>query len=311
MIEEKSGLDLRRHAVRSDLADARLRDQVDVARFTEGTVWQVVTPVVPVRRRPDERAPRDTEVLFGELVRIFDMRGGWAWVQLESDGYVGYVPTSTLSATLTQPTHRICAVSAMVYAEPSALSEPIMALSLGSRVSIRTEEPDTTQGRAGDEGVIERAEDRALFAELSSGGFVGWKHLTGPADIAPNFSLDFVAVAERFIGTPYIFGGKSALGIDCSGLVQVALAAAGICAPRDSDMQQNEIGRQISIGEDLSGLQRGDLVFWPGHVGLMANANDIVHANAANMQVTCEALSTVADRSRKTGPRLTAVRRLM
>ncbi|HUS98107.1 MAG TPA: NlpC/P60 family protein [Hyphomicrobiaceae bacterium] len=286
MVDSPDSSDLRRLAVRPGLADARLRGKVQADRFVEGHLHHAVQPVTAVRRHPGDIAPRDTEVLYGERVRVFDQAAGWAWAQLETDGYVGYVPASALEPCAAGPTHHVTAVRAIVYSGPSALSEPRMTLSLGSALAVAGE----TDG----------------FSELPDGGFIGTRHLSQATRNAP----DFVTVAERFLGTPYVFGGRSCHGIDCSGLVQAALSAAGIRAPRDSDMQQVELGESIESGDQLDGLRRGDLCFWPGHVGIMTAPDRIVHANATHMQVTHEPISDVADRSRKDGPRILAVRRL-
>lgn len=280
-------LDWRRLAARDDLADERLRGTVTAARFTEGRPARISAPVTPLRRSPDPAAPRDTEALHGEPMKVFEEAGGWAWVQLEVDGYVGYVEQSALARDLDPaPTHRIKSRSAVVYETASALSEPRAILPMNAIVAVI----------GGDD----------KFAALASGGHVG-RCLLAPCDEPAS---DYVAVAESFLGTPYIYGGKSHIGIDCSGLVQMSLLAAGIAAPRDSDMQAAELGEPVVIGEDLGGLRRGDLVFWPGHAAIMVSATDVVHATAAWVRTVREPLGIVADRARNDGPRVAAVRRL-
>jgi cell wall-associated NlpC family hydrolase len=282
------GLDARRHAYRPDIADVRLKGQVDAARFVSGAPARVAEPVVALRRHPAPTAPRDTEALFGERVHVFDRQAGWAWLQLERDGYVGYLPEATITHADCSPTHRLCVPAAIVYAEPSALAEPVRNLPLNATVAI--------------------VGSQKGFAELDDGGFVGERFL---APCGQAFEPDHAATAERFLGVPYLFGGRSAIGgIDCSGLVQMALAAAGIAAPRDSDMQQAEVGQPITVGADFAGLARGDLVFWPDHVAIMVSSTEVVHASATNMCVAREPLTVVADRSCKGGPRLGMARRI-
>ncbi len=282
---EHEALDPRRHAYRDDLAAKTLLGRVRSARFVEGRCKQVGVCRLPVRRAPQRDAPRDTEALFGECVTVFDEAEGWAWVQLARDGYVGYVAASCLRDESDRATHRVVSVLTLVYREPSALSSPLMHLPFNAMVGI-------VGARGG-------------FVELSSGGFVGAQHL---ADIDTRLP-DYVDSALQFIGLPYLFGGKTGLGLDCSGLVQLVLQAAGHQAPRDSDMQSEEISPKVDIGPDLVGLQRGDLVFWPGHVGIMVDAAMVVHANATTMSVALEPVCDVDQRSRKDGVAIASVSR--
>lgn len=285
---ETAGLDARRHAYRPDLADVRLKGRVDAQRFVLGAPARVTEPVVALRRNPDPTAPRDTEALFGERVQVFNRQAGWAWLQLERDGYVGYLPEIALANADCSPTHRLCAVTALVYTQPSALAEPMCILPLNAMVCV--------------------VGDQHGFAELAGGGFVGQRFLAARGE---GFEPDHATMAERFLGVPYLFGGRSAIGgIDCSGLVQMALTAAGITAPRDSDMQQAEVGEPLAVEADFAGLARGDLVFWPGHVGILVSPTEVVHASATNMCVAREPLTVVADRSSERGPRLGMVRRV-
>jgi cell wall-associated NlpC family hydrolase len=281
-------LDRRRNAYRPDLADVRLQQQVEAARYVDGVPACLREAVVALRQRPDHAAPRDSEALFGDRVRVFERRNGWAWLQLERDGYVGYLAETAITDARGAPTHRLLALTALVYSEPSPLAEPVHMLPLNA--------------------AIEVAGRHQGFAELAGGGYIGARFL---ADWGQDFEPDHAATAERFLGVPYLFGGCSAIGgIDCSGLVQMALAAAGIAAPRDSDMQAAEVGGPVVVGDDLDGLERGDLVFWPGHTGIMVSPTEIVNANATYMSVTREPLADVADRARKDGPRVGGVRRL-
>ncbi len=282
---KQSGLDPRRHAYRDDLAAKGLEGRVEAPRFAEGRLYQVRVVRTPVRRQPRLDAPRDTEALMGEHLTVYDEIEGWAWGQLERDGYVGYLPLADLSLDIMTPTHRVAGILALVYASPSALSEPIQHLSFNAHVTVIGE--------------------RGAFAELATGGFIGKKYLTEAGTIDP----DYVAAARRFTGLPYLFGGKSAFGLDCSGLVQNVMQAAGYNVPRDSDMQAAEIGPKIEIGENLNGLQVGDIVFWPGHVGLMVDRTTLVHASATNMSVALEEVREAAERSRGDGPIVQAVAR--
>lgn len=280
-------LDQRLNAYRPDLAEKRLEGLVEAAQFVEGTVRRVAVPCAPLRRAPAPDAGLDTEALMGEAVTVLDEEEGFAWGRLHRDGYVGYLPSGALGLPDVEPDHRVRVLRTFLYPGPSLKLPPISHLSLGALVTVTDVDGD--------------------YARLHGGGFVFAGHLAPAEHREP----DFVTVAEGFLGTPYLWGGKTSLGLDCSGLVQLALAAAGIEAPRDSDMQEAALGSPVEPGPDLSGLERGDLVFWRGHVGVMLDADRLLHANGHHMMVAVEPLREAEERIRTKsyGP-ITSVRRL-
>jgi cell wall-associated NlpC family hydrolase len=277
--------DPRRHAYRGDLAAESLRGLVEARRFVKGEPRQVGAPSLPLRREPRFDARLDTEVLLGETATVYDESEGWAWVQLSRDGYVGYVPSEGLTRRLVTPTHRIAALRSYVYPEPDGKTPPLALLSLNARIA------------------CERAEGK--FLALAGGGYVYAAHAAPIGATEP----DFVAVAEAFLGTPYLWGGRTSIGLDCSGLVQLALEAAGQSAPRDADMQAAELGRVIELRGGAK-LRRGDLVFWEGHVGIMTSAKDFLHANAFHMAVEAEPFARAKKRIKAAGYEVSCVRRL-
>ncbi len=279
-------LDIRRHAYRPDLAAASLRDVVPAPHYVEGEPRQVVHASTPLRAEPNARSSWTTEVLFGEHVTMFEDKDGWAWVQLARDGYVGYVRPGALTAQVKPTTHTVRALGSFLYPAADVKAPPWLHLGMTSEVSV--------------------AEMGPVFARLVDGSFVPARHIAE----AGRHARDFVAVAERFMGAPYLWGGKTRLGLDCSGLVQVALHAAGIACPRDSDMQQAELGSPVDVPENLDGLERGDLVFWKGHVGIMTDAFLLLHANAHHMGVAIEPLRAAVDRNLRAGQLVTAIKRL-
>ncbi len=268
---------------RPDLAAAHLRGKITAERFVEGTEQEVVVGVAPLRKEPSHQAPLLTEALYGERVTIYETdEEGWAWGQLKSDSYVGWMPASALLAPQAEPTHRVSALRTLVFPGPSIKLPPTDALPLEARVAVVRQDDD--------------------LAVTATGGHIPARHL------APLHSKesDFVAVAERFVGTPYLWGGKSSVGIDCSGLVQVALSACGIACPRDSDMQEVTLGQPIS----LAGLQRGDLIFWKGHVAIALGRNSMIHANAFHRAVAIEPVAEGLTRIGAAGTQVSRVRRI-
>lgn len=284
--KDKTSLDPRCNAVRADLADGALRGKVDAERFVEGQQRQVIQAAVPLRSRPDLKAPLDTELLFGELVSVFETREGWSWVQAKRDQYVGYLPAPALSTSVLEATHRVRALGTFMYPAADFKTPPLMHLSIGAELAV--------------------ADEGETFSRLVKGGYVVTRHIAA----IDKFQRDFVEVAERFIGTPYLWGGRTRLGIDCSGLVQISLQSAGISAPRDSDMQRAELGEVIAIPPELEGLARGDLIFWNGHVAIMVDGVMLVHANAHHMSVSIETLPEAVERIAKTGLEVVAIKRL-
>ena len=271
---------------RPEVAAKYLEGKVKAARFVEGEVLEVTEAIAPVRRAPASDTEQLTQALRGERVTIYDRNGeGFAWGQLGSDGYVGWLAESALTKPGAAPTHKVTALTTLAFPGPSIKLPPVMSLPMGARVSIARED--------------------GSFAVTPEGHHLPRQHV-GPLDA---YAPDFVAVAERFVGTPYLWGGKSAFGIDCSGLVQVALTAAGTGCPRDSDMQCDGLGRALSAAETKH-LQRGDLIFWKGHVAIVRDADTIVHANAHHMATVIENTRDAIARIRAAGTEVVAIRRL-
>lgn len=279
-------LDPRVTPARADLAAEHLRGLVDAPRYAAGRAMRIIAASAPLRRSPQADAPLETEALHGESVTVYDEQGGWAWAQLERDLYVGYLPGAALGAPAA-PTHRVAALRAHGYPGPAIKLAPRMPLSLGAQLKI-----------VGHEGDFAVSED----------GLYVWSRCL--AELGARES-DAVAVAELFLETPYLWGGRTSEGIDCSGLVQTALTAAGVAALRDSDMQEAVLGEPIPIDDPKAPLERGDLVFWKGHVGIMRDSLTLLHANGWHMKVVSEPLADARNRiAANGGGKVTSVRRL-
>lgn len=262
---------------RPDLAAAHLKGAVDALRFVEGEKFSIAAGRTSLRVRPSEDAAQDSELLFGEVFTAYDRSGGWAWGQAANDLYVGYVKAEALAAPFT------------TQAKVSALWAPVFPLA-----DLKTPVRDLLPMNAA-VPVLERSGD---YVRIGDGRYLHQRHL-GPAE------KDFATVAEHFLGVPYVWGGKTAAGLDCSGLIQTALQAVGKAAPRDTDMMEKTLGDAAS----LSDLRRGDLIFWKGHMGVMLDETRLLHANAFHMAVAIEALADAIARIEKVAGPVTSVKR--
>lgn len=285
-------LDHRLHAYRTDLADRRLEGRVPAARFVDGERRRIGVAATPFRGEPRLDASFLTEALRGEVVRVFETTPeGWAWAQLETDGYVGWLAADALLPLEPEPTHSVTALRTFLFPGPDLKLPPVGAFSFGCRLAL---------------GIATATRGVSYLPLLNGEGAVAAAHVA-PLETPP--ALDFVAVAERFQGVPYLWGGRTSLGLDCSALVQLALMGAGRPAPRDSDLQEAELGVPVERGV-AAGLQRGDLVFWQGHVGIMRDDHTLLHANAHHMAVASEPLTDAVNRIAASYGKVTSVRRL-
>jgi cell wall-associated NlpC family hydrolase len=276
-------LDPRINAFRPELAAKHLKGQVEAKRFVEGVRHEVAEPTVGLRRTPSHEARLDTQALFGERVIVYETTDeGWAWGQLEADGYVGWLSAGALGKAQKAPTHKVSVPRTLGFPGPDIKLPPVVTLPMGAQFAIA------------------KLDER--FGVTANGWHLPLAHLAPLKARQP----DFVAIAEEFLHTPYLWGGKTSLGIDCSGLVQVTLQAAGHACPRDSDMQEMALGKLSSLGE----LRRGDLVFWKGHVAIARDGETLLHANAHAMAVAIEPASDAVARIKAAGSEVTSVKRI-
>lgn len=268
--------DKRMLAFRPDLADARLKDQITSEKFVTGRTARIAASFADVLKEPRPDAGLNTQLLRGDEVLVFEEVNGWAWIQGGRDKYVGYVASGVLGDSLAASTHCVSAPRTFIYPGPDLKRPRVGQLSMGATVAV-TDFVETRGTR---------------YAIVSPGEAIIAHHLRPLGQHA----VDFVAVAEMLVHTPYLWGGATGFGIDCSGLVQLSMRMAGRDVLRDSDMQAGSIGDTIEVDDRFSGLRRGDLVFWKGHVAIMTDPEWIIHANGHTMMVSHERLADAIDR---------------
>jgi len=252
---------------RPDLAARDLEGVVRAARFADTLPMQIAVPVAALRTAADPSSEQADQVLFGERFDVLEVKDGRAWGQARRDGYVGFVEAASLTPEANAPTHWVCALRAFAFESPSIKSRATGPFSVNALVAVVAKEGD--------------------FLHAEGAGWFHGRHLRVLGDV----ETDFVAVAESLLGAPYLWGGRDSLGVDCSGLVQLALYACGRACPRDTD-QQAQMG--VDVAPDA--LARGDLVFWRGHMGVMADPATLLHANAFHMRVAAEPLKEAVAR---------------
>jgi hypothetical protein len=267
-----TGADPRITLARDDLATASQEGLLAAARYAAPEAWAIATPAAALHRAPDGASERMDELILGERFDGLERLGDFVWGQARRDGYVGFVRAADLAPAGPMPTHRVSAVRTYAFAEPSIKSAAMGPFSLGALVAIEAE--------------------HGPFSRATGGGFFWTAHLA-PIGV---FERDPAAVAERFLGAPYLWGGRTSVGLDCSGLVQQSLYACGRACPRDAD-QQASLGRAIGGGE----LARGDLVCWRGHIGLMLDETRLIHANGHHMAVAVEPVAEAIARIKAAG----------
>lgn len=268
--------DPRLHLVRGPTAGASLEGVIEAATYRSPRPTTAVAPSAPIRREPDGGSEQVDQLVFGEGFQVLEIHEGWAFGQATRDGYVGWAPTEALAAGAPRPTHWVRAIRTYAFAHPSFRASAWGPLPMNALVRL--------EGREGG------------YARVVGAGWVAEAHLS-PLGL---YARDPAAVAEGWLGAAYLWGGRDGLGLDCSGVVQQALYACGRACPRDSD-QQLSLGEPLTVGEDLAGLQRNDLVFWDGHVGLMLDGERLLHANATHMAVVAERLADAVARKRAAG----------
>lgn len=246
---------------------------------------QVKAGALAIRKAPEARAEQVDQALFGEGLTVYGEEEGWAWVQLEADNYVGWLRADGLGPPV-EATHRVKALRTFVYEKADMKSAPLLAVSMNAKLAL--------------------GEVRGDYQHVHDLGWVFSQHV----GLLGDFEADFVAVAERFAGSPYLWGGRESAGIDCSGLVQVSLQATGKAPLRDSDMQEQTLGEALDLSKGVPPLKRGDLVFWNGHVGIVADSEHLLHASERDMQVGFEPLDAAFARIRPKVGDVRTVRRL-
>lgn len=278
------GFDPRITPARGDIAAAHLEGHVDAEKYVTGELRQIVTGRASMREAPDSHARQGSEMLYGEPFMIYEEKDGWAWGQSQADGYMGYVEAGNIGLVSGPPDHEVAALRTYMFPEPDLKTPPLDILHMTSRL--------TVEGADGD------------YSKVAGGGWVFTRHLVSVSEVDP----DFVGTARKFMGAPYFWGGRSSFGLDCSALVQLSLARAGRTVPRDSDMQEANLGEKIDI--DPLKTERGDLLYCAGHVVISLGDGWIVHANGHHMAVAEEPLQDCMTRFDALGLNFRTIRRI-
>ncbi|MCA3694957.1 C40 family peptidase [Aquidulcibacter sp.] len=279
-------LDPNLNPYRSDLAASKLKGIVEAARYVDPIPHQVSAGVAPLRKVPEPDGEQLSQALHGDVVDVYEERGGFGWGQMRSDGYVGWFDLAALSAPVLATSHKVNVLRTYAFSGPNARAAPHFLLSLGAQVTLKAERENG-------------------FVAVERAGWIYEAHLAPQSQMAK----DPVAIAEQFLHAPYQWGGVESLGLDCSGLIQTAFRAAGIALPRDSYMQR-EVGKAVRFDESLTGLKRGDIVCWKGHVALMTDETHILHANGYHMAVAHEPLAAAVERIGESYGSILTIRRL-
>ncbi|WP_417319976.1 NlpC/P60 family protein [Emcibacter sp.] len=251
---------------RKDIAADFLKDTVQAEKYVPGATYQVARGLAPLYGIPDRHTPLVSQLLYGEIFTVYEEKDGWAWGQAARDNYVGYCPLDCLSPDIYDSTHHVEALSTHIYAEPDPKSEPLHHIFQMSEVCVAN--PAQNKG----------------FVQLVDGNWIYATHISN------HYGTDPVAEALKLLYAPYLWGGKSCAGLDCSALIQLSFATTGVFMPRDSDQQESCIGRVLD-DDDIP--QRGDVAFFPGHVGFMLDDMHLLHANAHHMRVSIDPLKDV------------------
>lgn len=284
-----TSLDPRIHAYTENIAAAHLEGLVQAKTYAPARRHQVRIPAVPLHRNPATTSMMETQLVMGSEFDVYDVHGSWLWgqeVQGDGKGYVGYVEKASLVPNSYVPTYRVSAVRAPVFSQADLKSAIHMSLSMNAKLLAEDVDGD--------------------YIKMFETGYVHKNHVT---ELGQE-NGDFVEAAELHFGLPYVWGGVSADGVDCSGLVQTALRAVGQDAPRDADLQETALGRSVEFNDELLWLERGDLVFWKGHVGIMGDPKMLLHANAHHMSVAIEPLNEAVTRIAHTAGDITSIKRL-
>ncbi len=281
-------MDRRITPVRNDLAADWLRDKFKAERYAAGEPCTVIRDGAPLHFSPERSATMESQLIHGEVFQVYEQRDGWCWGQNLTDNYVGYVPAVDLAADLPAPDHQVAALHCHLYTEPDLKRPTAGIISMSARVKI--------------------IDIDGKFCRIASGYWLHSRHL-----VSLDYNTqDLIGTAVKFIGVPYLWGGRTAQGLDCSSLVQITMAMAGIPAPRDSDLQEAGLGTPVAMDNprDFSRIEEGDLVFFPGHVGLFVNDWRFLHASAFDMQVSLHGFSDVLDRANSDNAGVTSIRRV-
>jgi hypothetical protein len=286
-MQNKITIDKNTNPYRDDIAAEKLRGLVGATKFIAPVTKQIVSGSASMKSAPSDNASQVSEALCGDIFEIYEEKDGYSWGQIVRNEYVGYIKSESLADKIINPNRKIRALRTYGFSIPKVQGMVIANLSMNAQV-FATEKKENG------------------FVDCGRHGWIYEKHLA----TLDEYYSDPAEVAQMFLHAPYYWGGVQSNGLDCSGLVETSFAACGIKLPRDAYMQE-KCGQELAIKDDLSGLKRNDLIFWKGHVGIMLDEVNFIHANGWHMCVAIEPLFEANERYLKLDLPIRSIRRVM
>ena len=273
--------DTRITPIRRDLASTAYKAIVKRKKYVTAKLATVKSAFTPLYSNKGSKL--STQLLYGEECDVFETKNGWSWIQSRRDNYVGYTPTINLTRKIYKPNSKVISLRTVIYTKPDIKS--------------------VTKGYLSFNSLVEVIKIKGKYSLIKN---LGWCPSLDLVKIKSS-KFNHIDLSKQYLDTPYLWGGRDSMGIDCSGLVQNLHQINNRPFPRDTDMQEMFVTNEVKYEKDL---KAGDLVFWKGHVAMMIDNSNIIHANAFHMKTAIEPLSTAKKRILKSNGKIKKLGRL-